>query len=588
MQYFYDGQVRRYVTQIVRAFSNFSYKDGDGDLRQVPVTYGDLTRQVASIMKDNSENKIPSAPRMAVYITGLEMDRSRTSDSSFVSKVNLREKKFDEATSSYLQEQAKGYTVERLHPSPFTLSVNVDLWSTSTDQKLQLLEQILMLFNPSLEFQTNDNYVDWTSLTTLFMENIEFSSRTVPVGTESEIDICTMGFTTPIYISPPTKVKKLGIITKIITGIVNSDTGDLELDGFTPDPDSEAALTPEGLLPGQSTGSTGLGTTLNPVINSYRNYGVNINDEIALLATNKLLHLPDVHWLDVIEAELPSQYEPGITQIELRRSYFTTNVRGTITVNNNNTTELLINYDEDTLPSNTLIEGPARNAAQYGTIDYIINPRTFNPTSVKVPGVRILVLDAIGNATSRNVVISGTTNRIDTYVDYYINEITKPSNVNSGTAFPGSPNVGDLFYRTDEEKLYFYQQSWWLADKVTSAEVTVNGETVSATIENIGEQVSLMLASNISPDDKVQYTLHYNDDGADAWKNSNNTDFFADQNDIVEWTGSKWTIVYDASEYTTPVFTTNLTTGVQYVYSDNMWVESIDGYYPKGTWNILL
>jgi hypothetical protein len=205
-----------------------------------------------------------------------------------------------------------------------------------------------------------------------------------------------------------------------------------------------------------------------------------------------------------------------------------------------------------------------------------------------VPGVRILVLDAIGNATSRNVVINGTTNRIDTYVDYYINEITKPSNVNSGTAFPGSPNVGDLFYKTDEEKLYFYQQSWWLADKVTSAEVTVNGETVGATIENIGEQVSLILASNISPDDKVQYTLHYNDDGADAWKNSDNTDFFADQNDIVEWTGSKWTIVYDASEYTTPVFTTNLTTGVQYVYSDNMWVESIDGYYPKGTWSILL
>ena len=112
MQYFYDGQVRRYVTQIVRAFSNFSYKDGDGDLRQVPVTYGDLTRQVASIMRDNSENKIPSAPRMAVYITGLEMDRTRTSDSSFVSKVNLREKQFDEETNSYIAQQAKGYTVD--------------------------------------------------------------------------------------------------------------------------------------------------------------------------------------------------------------------------------------------------------------------------------------------------------------------------------------------------------------------------------------------------------------------------------------------------------------------------------------------
>ena len=30
MQYFYDGQVRRYLTQIVRAFSKFSYKDLEG------------------------------------------------------------------------------------------------------------------------------------------------------------------------------------------------------------------------------------------------------------------------------------------------------------------------------------------------------------------------------------------------------------------------------------------------------------------------------------------------------------------------------------------------------------------------------
>ena len=89
MQYFYDGQIRRYLTQIVRAFSNFSYKDGEDQLRQVPVMYGDLTRQVSNIIRDNSENKLPSVPRMAVYITSMQMDRSRLSDSSFISKINL-------------------------------------------------------------------------------------------------------------------------------------------------------------------------------------------------------------------------------------------------------------------------------------------------------------------------------------------------------------------------------------------------------------------------------------------------------------------------------------------------------------------
>ena len=58
MDFFYDGQIRRYVTQFMRVFIGFKYQAGDGDERLVPVMYGDLTRQVASIIKDNSENKM--------------------------------------------------------------------------------------------------------------------------------------------------------------------------------------------------------------------------------------------------------------------------------------------------------------------------------------------------------------------------------------------------------------------------------------------------------------------------------------------------------------------------------------------------
>ena len=66
----------------------------------------------------------------------------------------------------------------------------------------------MMLFNPSLEIQTTDNYVDWTSLSVVELTNITFASNTIPTGTETEIDVASMTFTMPIYISPPTKVKK--------------------------------------------------------------------------------------------------------------------------------------------------------------------------------------------------------------------------------------------------------------------------------------------------------------------------------------------------------------------------------------------
>jgi len=54
MQHFYDGQVRRYLTQLVRMFSGFKYQDGKSQQVTVPVMYGDITRQVGSILRNNS------------------------------------------------------------------------------------------------------------------------------------------------------------------------------------------------------------------------------------------------------------------------------------------------------------------------------------------------------------------------------------------------------------------------------------------------------------------------------------------------------------------------------------------------------
>jgi len=89
MQHFYDGQVRRYITQLMRIVSNFPVKDGKGKTKEVPVMYGDLTRQVANIIRENSENKLPSAPRMSVYITALELDKDRLTDASYTRSVNI-------------------------------------------------------------------------------------------------------------------------------------------------------------------------------------------------------------------------------------------------------------------------------------------------------------------------------------------------------------------------------------------------------------------------------------------------------------------------------------------------------------------
>lgn len=228
MDHFYDGQIKRYLTQFMRLMSNFSYKDAKGRLVQIPVRYGDMNRQVAQIINKNSENIIQSAPFIACYIKSLDLARDRLQDPTFVSKLNIRERAFDETGQEYLNTQGANYTVERLMPTPYKLQFSADIWTTNTDQKLQILEQLLVLFNPSMEIQTSNNFVDWTSLSLLELTGMTFTSRSVPQGLEQDIDIATLNFESPIWLTTPAKVKKLGIITNIITSMFADPPGTVE------------------------------------------------------------------------------------------------------------------------------------------------------------------------------------------------------------------------------------------------------------------------------------------------------------------------------------------------------------------------
>jgi len=58
-EFFYDDQIRRFLLQFTRIFSNFQVEYGRSDtgaatLVRVPVRYGDASRQAAAIMSENS------------------------------------------------------------------------------------------------------------------------------------------------------------------------------------------------------------------------------------------------------------------------------------------------------------------------------------------------------------------------------------------------------------------------------------------------------------------------------------------------------------------------------------------------------
>jgi hypothetical protein len=77
--------------------------------------------------------------------------------------------------------------------------------------------------------------------------------------------------------------------------------------------------------------------------------------------------------------------------------------------------------------------------------------------------------------------------------------------------------------------------------------------------------------------------------GPEAWRNSDNTDFVAKANDIVEWNGTHWNVIFNAAqESDTMLWQTNIYTGVQYLWNGVSWVKSFEGEYTAAQWKIVL
>ena len=392
MEFYYDGQMRRYLAQFIRLMSHFHVetgKDSAGNsaLIQVPVKYGDISRQVAHIIHKNSENALNAIPQISCYITNVTFDRDRIQSPTHTDKVHVKERFYDKNTQSYTAGPGDSYTIERSMPSPYRLTVNADIWTSNTEQKMQIIEQIFYIFNPSLEIQTTDNYIDWTSLSYVELTEIGFSNRTVPVGVDDMIDIATMTFEIPIWINPPAMIKRLGVISKVVMGIFDG-SGEL----------ADSVLDDTKLM-----GSRQYYTPLN--------YGVLLlNGQLKALAISEPIsgdtkedvefdHIPVKYGVNIPWPQLIAQYgelKEGISQVKLLTKFQNedtgsdfTEVIGTVTYNSTDETILDFTVDADTIPANT-----------QAAINAVINPLKNTPGDglpAAANGQRYLILEDVGS-----------------------------------------------------------------------------------------------------------------------------------------------------------------------------------------------
>ena len=104
LDYWYDEQIKRYLIQIIRIFSNFQvreYTKNGVKYNRVPARYGDANRMVAAILRKNSENVINSAPFISITIQSLQPARDRTHEPFLVDTTQVAEREFDKETQTY-------------------------------------------------------------------------------------------------------------------------------------------------------------------------------------------------------------------------------------------------------------------------------------------------------------------------------------------------------------------------------------------------------------------------------------------------------------------------------------------------------
>jgi hypothetical protein len=378
-QFFYDNQIRRFLIQFAKIFSNWEVtkgKDPAGNeiFVRVPIMYGDSSRQASTIIANNSASNLPSAPLITYYISALEYDQKRTQDPTFIDKMQVRQRSYNTETQQYEQVQGQAFTIERLMPVPYTLRINVDFWTTNYQQKLELVEQLGTLFNPSLEIQSTDNFIDWTSLSVVYQDGITFTSRSIPQGTGNPIDVLSWKFYMPIWLSNAAKLKKMGVIEKVIASIFKGQ--------------ALQDIQDDDLLLGTRQKITPYGYKLLLIGNRLQLLPA---DE-AFYPSNESLEYPpppdtSLYWTSLLNVY--GTLRPGISQIWLQNPFMNTDIVGTIVPDPTDDRLLIYDIDPDTLPQNTL-----------DPVDSVINPLVTGPNAGlpgPINGRRYLIVEDVGS-----------------------------------------------------------------------------------------------------------------------------------------------------------------------------------------------
>lgn len=337
----------------MRIFSDIKVRNGPDanglyTIQRVPIMYGDPSWMVAQLIKGASENTMLPSPMFSAWIENIKIVPERRQDTQYVGKVSTVEREFNPLTQAYGTGPGVRQDVERYMPVPYDLFFRLDVWTTNVTNKLQIMEQICTIFNPSIQLQQNSNLLDWTSIFEVWLEDITWTNRSVPQGSEDARDVMSFKFKIQAWINPPAKLKRSSLIAEIVTNVFNTSSEDLQnID--------------EKINGTYDLFRSGIAGVPMQIVTTEGNYKISVTkangqDEITLLNEYGAVE-PLLSWQKLIQAY--GQITPDITKLRLKLDpdldVTSSDIIGSIVQDPSRSNVLLFSPDTDTLPTNTLL-----------------------------------------------------------------------------------------------------------------------------------------------------------------------------------------------------------------------------------------
>jgi hypothetical protein len=203
--YYYDSQFKRYLIQFMALFDGLQVSIGKNDLGsasnmiRVPVKHGSVDRVVQAILSDNTQNKLLRLPLMSAKITDISMGEERMKGTGTEDRhVYLP---LGESMPDGLQ------VVRRRVPVPYVMNLELAIYASNLDQQNQIHEQILLVFDPSVQIQLSDKTWDWTKINIVKLEQVNLEEN-YPANIDRRMLISSLTFSTTVWLSAPASYKQ--------------------------------------------------------------------------------------------------------------------------------------------------------------------------------------------------------------------------------------------------------------------------------------------------------------------------------------------------------------------------------------------